>query len=201
MDFVSIILISIGLSMDAFAVSITNGAIISKVTASEGIRIGLFFGGFQALMPLIGWSVGIKFQSYISTLDHWIALILLSIIGGKMVYDSIKESKDHKDEIACDYATGEKKCLNNKTLTILAIATSIDALAVGVSFAFLKVSIISTISIIGTITFVICFIGVMIGKKCGELLKKRAEILGGIVLIFIGIKIFIEHTNILSNIF
>ncbi|EPY2306954.1 manganese efflux pump MntP family protein [Clostridium sporogenes] len=201
MDLVSIILISIGLSMDAFAVSITNGAMISKVTVSEGIRIGLFFGGFQALMPLIGWSVGIKFESYIAVLDHWIALILLSIIGGKMIYDSVKESKDHKDEIACDYSEGEKKCLNNKTLTFLAIATSIDALAVGVSFAFLKVSIISTISIIGTTTFVICFIGVMIGKKCGELLKKRAEILGGIVLIFIGIKIFIEHTNILSNIF
>ncbi|AVQ38732.1 manganese efflux pump MntP [Clostridium botulinum] len=201
MDLVSIILISIGLSMDAFAVSITNGAMISKVTVSEGIRIGLFFGGFQALMPLVGWSVGIKFESYIAALDHWIALILLSIIGGKMIYDSVKESKDHKDEIACDYSEGEKKCLNNKTLTFLAIATSIDALAVGVSFAFLKVSIISTISIIGIITFVICFIGVMIGKKCGELLKKRAEILGGIVLIFIGIKIFIEHTNILSNIF
>ena len=201
MDLVSIILISIGLSMDAFAVSITNGAMINKATVSEGIRIGLFFGGFQALMPLIGWSVGIKFQRYISALDHWIALILLSIIGIKMIYDSIKESKEHKDEIACDYSQGEKRCLNNKTLTILSIATSIDALAVGVSFAFLKVSILSTITIIGTITFIICFIGVVIGKKCGELLKKRAEILGGLVLIFIGIKIFIEHTNILSNIF
>ncbi|NFT14499.1 manganese efflux pump [Clostridium botulinum] len=201
MDLISVILISIGLSMDAFAVSITNGAMISKVTASEGIRIGLFFGGFQALMPLIGWSIGIKFESYIAALDHWIALILLSIIGGKMIYDSVKENQDHKDEIACDYAVGEKKCLNNKTLILLAIATSIDALAVGVSFAFLKVSIINTIIIIGSITFVICFIGVMIGKKCGKLLKKRAEILGGVVLILIGVKIFIPHTNILSYIF
>ncbi|KOR23800.1 manganese efflux pump [Clostridium sporogenes] len=198
MDLVSVILISIGLSMDAFAVSITNGAMTNKVTASEGIRIGLFFGGFQAMMPLIGWAIGINFQSYIEALDHWIALILLSIIGGKMIYDSIK---DNQDEIACDYKGGEKRCLNNKTLTLLAIATSIDALAVGVSFAFLKVSIINTIIIIGLITFIICFVGVMIGKKCGKLLKKRAEILGGIVLILIGVKIFIEHTNILSNIF
>ncbi|EJO5347859.1 manganese efflux pump [Clostridium botulinum] len=198
MDLTSIILISIGLAMDAFAVSITNGAMISKVTVLEAGRIGLFFGIFQALMPLLGWSVGIKFQSYIEALDHWIALILLSIIGGKMIYDSVK---GNQDEIACDYAGEEKKCLTNKTLILLAIATSIDALAVGVSFAFLKVSIISTIIVIGIITFIICFVGVMIGKNCGELLKKRAEILGGIVLILIGVKIFIEHTNILANIF
>lgn len=198
MDLFSIILISIGLSMDAFAVSVTNGAMISEGIVAEGIRIGAFFGGFQALMPLIGWSVGIKFQIYIAALDHWIALILLSLIGGKMIYDSLNESED---EIACDYKVTQKRCLSNKTLTLLAIATSIDALAVGVSFAFLNVSIVSTIIIIGIITFFICFIGVVIGRKCGELLKKKAEILGGVVLILIGIKIFIEHTNILSRIF
>ncbi|WP_251859810.1 manganese efflux pump MntP family protein [Clostridium sp. Marseille-Q2269] len=198
MDLFSIILISIGLSMDAFAVSVTNGAMISQGIVAEGIRIGAFFGGFQALMPLIGWSVGIKFQSYIAALDHWIALILLSLIGGKMIYDSLNENED---EIACDYKATQKRCLSNKTLTLLAIATSIDALAVGVSFAFLNVSIVSTIIIIGIITFFICFIGVVIGRKCGELLKKKAEILGGVVLILIGIKIFIEHTNILSRIF
>lgn len=197
MDLVTIILIAIGLSMDAFAVSITNGAMIDKVTAKEALRVGVFFGGFQALMPLIGWAAGVKFERYITAIDHWIALILLSIIGGKMIYESIKGGEP---EIACDYV-GEKRCLSNKTLVILAIATSIDALAVGVSFAFLKTSIISSIIIIGIITFIICFLGVLIGKKCGELLKKRAEILGGVVLIIIGLKIFIEHTKILSFIF
>lgn len=191
MDFITIIFIAFGLSMDAFAVSIANGAILKKVTKNEALKIGAYFGGFQAFMPLLGWSLGVRFQNYITEIDHWIALLLLGFIGGKMIYETLKENK--KGESQCE-AYKSQEALSNKTLIILSVATSIDALAVGISFAFLKVSIIQSIVTIGLITFIICFLGVLIGKKCGQFLKTKAEFLGGTVLILIGIKIFIEHT-------
>lgn len=195
MSILTIILIAFGLSMDAFAVSVTNGIMLREVKFREPLKIGLFFGIFQAIMPLIGWLAGIKFQKYITSFDHWIAFLLLSFIGGKMLYESVKSRDEDQGE--------EAFSLENKTLLLLAIATSIDALAVGVSFAFLNVSIYQSIFIIGIITFIICFIGVVIGRKCGSLLKNNAEIIGGIVLIIIGLKILNEHTNIIPilNIF
>ncbi|NEZ46575.1 manganese efflux pump [Clostridium niameyense] len=191
MDFLTIIFIAFGLSMDAFAVSITNGAVLKKVTKGDAFKIGVYFGGFQAFMPLLGWILGVKFQNYITEIDHWIAFLLLGFIGGKMIYETLKENK--KGESQCE-AYKSQESLSNKTLIILSIATSIDALAVGISFAFLKVSIIQSAILIGLITFIICFIGVLIGRKCGQFLKTKAEFLGGAVLILIGIKIFIEHT-------
>lgn len=188
MDIITIVLIAFGLSMDAFAVSVTNGATLKKAGIKEALRIGGFFGFFQALMPLLGWLMGVKFQNYITRVDHWIAFLLLAVIGGKMVYETLTDKEECDEDV--------EKTLDNKTLFMLAIATSIDALAVGVSFAFLEVSILNSIIIIGIITFVLCFIGVLIGKKCGELLKRNAELIGGIVLILIGIKILSEHLNI-----
>ncbi|MCY6485558.1 manganese efflux pump MntP family protein [Clostridium aestuarii] len=183
MNILSIIFIAFGLAMDAFAVSITSGIIIKNLKIKNALKISFYFGGFQALMPLIGWAIASKFRNYIIIFDHWIAFIFLGLIGGKMIYEAITSKEDK--------ATFNP--LKDTVLLFLAIATSIDALIVGISFALLKVFIIEAISIIGLITFVISFVGVLIGKKCGELLKKRAEITGGIVLILIGTKTLIEH--------
>lgn len=172
------------------------------------IKIALFFGVFQAAMPLIGWMLGISFQGYIKAIDHWIALILLSILGGKMIYEfyeNRKEAAAKKEEPEIEVSTsleGEennKNELSNKELTTLAIATSIDALAVGISFAFLNVNIVSSSLIIGLITFIVCFIGVIAGKKIGGIFKDYAELIGGIILIIIGINIFNEHTGFIMN--
>ena len=182
--FIEIFLIGVGLSMDAFAVSICKGLSMKKIKKKDVFIIALFFGGFQALMPFIGWFLGKGFESYITSIDHWIAFILLGIIGGKMLIDGIKAEDDEE--------TGEFK-LHLKELFLLAIATSIDALAVGITFAFFKVSILSAISIIGIITFILCVIGVKIGNVFGEKYKSKAEIIGGIILILIGFKILIEH--------
>ena len=183
--FIEIFLIGVGLSMDAFAVSICKGLSMKKIKKRDVFIIALFFGGFQALMPFIGWFLGKGFESYITSIDHWIAFILLGIIGGKMLIDGIKAEDDEE--------TGEFK-LDLKELFLLAIATSIDALAVGVTFAFLNVNILTSITLIGVITFVISFAGVIIGNKVGEYLKNYAEIVGGIILILIGVSIFLEHT-------
>jgi manganese efflux pump family protein len=187
----AIILIGIGLSMDALAVAITRGALLKKVRMRNALKVGTYFGVFQAVMPFIGWALGIKLSEYITEIDHWVALILLGFIGGKMIYESIKENG-----VGCEKVrvSEEKNPLNNRTLIVLAIATSIDALAVGVSFACLNESILKAITIIGITTFVICFTGVLIGKKCGDLLKNHAKLFGGIILVAIGVKIFIEHT-------
>jgi manganese efflux pump family protein len=192
-NILAIILIAFGLSMDALAVSITTGVMIKKTKIKSALKVGIYFGVFQALMPLAGWVLGIQLSQYIAKIDHWIALIILSFIGGRMIYESIKE----KNTECKEYMQNDKKDpLSNRTLFILAIATSIDALAAGISFAFLNVSITKTVIIIGGITFVLCFIGVLVGKICGELLKSHAKIFGGIILVAIGVKIFIEHTNI-----
>ena len=173
--FFTLLLMGVGLSMDAFAVSICKGLSMRKVNKKQCLVIGLFFGGFQALMPFIGWVLGSQFEQYITSIDHWIAFILLGFIGGKMYPP-----------------------LDFKEMFILAIATSIDALAVGITFAFLQVPIVEAVSIIGITTFVISVIGVYVGNFFGNRYKKKAELAGGIILILIGLKILLEHLGILA---
>ena len=185
---VTLFSIALGVSMDAFAVAITSGIIINKVKLKNALKIGFFFGFFQAMMPLIGWGAGIGFHRYIEKFDHWVAFALLAIIGGKMIYESLKEDEDEGEK--------NKNPLQLKVLLFLAIATSIDALAVGISFAFLEVPIASSALTIGIITFILSFLGVLIGKNSGQLLRGKAEIVGGVVLTFIGIKILFDHLNI-----
>lgn len=191
MSFQEIFLIGVGLSMDAFAVALCKGLNMKKVNYAHTVIIALFFGGFQAVMPLLGWFLGKNFESYIKSVDHWIAFALLAYIGGKMAYEAIK-GDDEEEETS---AKGDK--LDLKELTIMAIATSIDALAVGITFAFLQVSIVSSITIIGITTFMLSIIGVMIGNRFGMRFKSKAELAGGIILVLIGLKILLEHLGIL----
>jgi putative Mn2+ efflux pump MntP len=178
--------IALGLSMDAFAVSICKGLSMSKMSWKNAVIVGLYFGGFQALMPLLGYLLGTQFEAFISNVDHWVAFALLSFIGLHM----IKESRDKCEE--CDPS------FDIKTMLTLAIATSIDALVIGMTFAFLRVNIIPAISLIGVITFVLSVIGVKIGNTFGTKYKSKAELAGGIVLILIGIKILLEHLGIIN---
>lgn len=191
MRFVELFLIGVGLSMDAFAVSICKGLNMKKINYKHALIIGGFFGGFQALMPLLGWALGSQFEQYIESVDHWIAFILLAFIGGKMVYESIKGGDD-------DEESSHQDKLDIKELFMLAVATSIDALAVGVTFAFLEVSILPSITLIGITTFVISVGGVVIGNRFGSKYKNKAEIAGGMILILIGLKILIEGVGILK---
>lgn len=181
-----LLLLAVGLSMDAFAVSICKGLAVQKLKISHALTVGIYFGGFQALMPLLGYLLGKQFESLITSVDHWIAFGLLGFIGVNM----IRESR------------GEAEELNNsfgfRTMVILAIATSIDALAVGITFSFLKVNIISAVCLIGCTTFVCSAIGIKIGNVFGTKYKSRAELAGGIVLILIGVKILLEHLGILG---
>lgn len=190
--FFTLLLMGVGLSMDAFAVSICKGLSMRKVNKKQCLVIGLFFGGFQALMPFIGWVLGSQFEQYITSIDHWVAFILLGFIGGKMVVEAIRE-KDEAVEVG-----KMDPPLDLKEMFILAIATSIDALAVGITFAFLQVPIVEAISIIGITTFVISVIGVYVGNFFGNRYKKKAELAGGIILILIGLKILLEHLGILA---
>lgn len=190
--FFTLLLMGVGLSMDAFAVSICKGLSMRKVNKKQCLVIGLFFGGFQALMPFIGWVLGSQFEQYITSIDHWIAFILLGFIGGKMVVEAIRE-KDEAVEVG-----KMDPPLDLKEMFILAIATSIDALAVGITFAFLQVPIVEAISIIGITTFVISVIGVYVGNFFGNRYKKKAELAGGMILILIGVKILLEHLGILA---
>lgn len=184
MNIATIITISIGLAMDAFAVSITSGAVLkNRFTIKNILKISIFFTVFQALMPLIGWILGSRFSFYIKNVDHWIAFTLLLLIGFKMIYDSFTGAEENQSI----------NPLNNKVLLFLSLATSIDALVVGVTLAFLDVSILFSIICIGIITFTLSTIGIIIGKLSGDKLKKKAELFGGIVLALIGIKILLEH--------
>lgn len=185
MGVTELILIAVGLSMDAFAVAICRSVEMRRFRISHALIIALFFGGFQALMPLIGYLCGSWFADYITKFDHWIAFVLLAIIGGKMLLDGIR----HKDEEETELTDS----LNFKQLFFMAVATSIDALAVGITFAFLNTNIVVAVSAIGCITFALSLLGVYIGNKIGTKFNRGAEILGGIVLIGIGIKILIEH--------
>lgn len=186
MDILELILIAIGLGMDAFAVSICKGISMQKMNWKKAIIIGLYFGIFQALMPVIGFTLGKAFENFVTSIDHWIAFGLLLIIGIKMIVDAFKE-----DNVSVNDS------VNWKVMIILAIATSIDALAVGITFAFLQVNLLLAVSIIGIITFILCVIGTKIGNNFGNKFENKAEILGGIVLILIGVKILLEHLNII----
>ena len=182
MSLFELFLLAIGLSMDAFAVAICKGLSMQQFNQKHAAIIALYFGAFQALMPAIGYLLGSRFQQSITAYDHWIAFILLALIGGNM----IKESFDHETETS-------SPSINFKEMLVLAIATSIDALAVGVTFAFLQVSLIPAISIIGITAFVMSFLGVKVGHVFGTKYKSKAEFAGGLILIVIGGKILIEH--------
>ena len=189
MSFIEILLIGIGLSADAFAVAVCKGLNMRKINYNHTLVIALFFGGFQALMPLIGYVLGSQFSQYIESVDHWIAFVLLGFIGGKMIF----EARRNETEECC-------KCdrLDIKELFIMAVATSIDALAVGITFALVSVNIWASITLIGLTTFVLSAIGVIIGNKFGAKYKNKAELAGGIILVLIGIKILFEHLGIIN---
>ena len=187
MELFEIIAIGVGLAMDAFAVSICKGLSMKKIDWKKAIIIALYFGIFQALMPILGYFLGSTFSSFVQSVDHWIAFILLAIIGGNMIKDSTDDEVEKRNDK-----------VDVKTMLLLAIATSIDALAVGVTFAFFEVNLLLSISIIGIITFVLSFLGVIIGDKFGDKFQNRAELAGGIVLIIIGLKILLEHLGILA---
>ncbi len=187
MGIIELIFLSIGLAMDAFAVAICKGLSMSKIKWENACVIGTYFGLFQAIMPLIGYLLGVSFQDKICSVDHWVAFILLSVIGLNMIKEAIsKENEKQNDSIKF------------KDMLILAVATSIDALAVGITFAFLKVNIWFAISLIGIITFTISVAGVKIGNIFGDKYEKKAEFTGGLILILLGTKILLEHLGILN---
>ena len=186
MKLIDIIIIAIGLSMDAFAVAICKGLSVIKLKPKHALAAGLYFGGFQALMPVIGFLLGFKFEKYIAGIDHWIAFLLLAMIGGSMIREALGDADDQIND-----------SFSFKAMLPLAVATSIDAVAVGISFAFLGVDIVAAALIIGAVTFVLSGAGVYIGYFFGTRFRTKAEIAGGIVLILIGLKILLEHLGIL----
>lgn len=189
MGIFELLLLSIGLGMDAFAVSVCKGISMKKMDWKKACIVGLYFGGFQALMPVIGYFLGTSFQSIITNIDHWVAFVLLGIIGGKMIQEAFQKDKD-EEEYSSDVSV--------KTMLILSVATSIDALAVGITFAFLNVNLLLAITFIGLITFVLSVVGTKIGNRFGDKYKGKAEFIGGIILILIGFKILFEHLEIIS---
>ncbi len=186
MSLLEIFIIAVGLSMDAFAVSICKGLSVQKLKPKHMLLAGVYFGGFQALMPLIGYLLGKQFEWLITSVDHWIAFGLLALIGANMIKESFDKSNDVNDSFSV------------KSMLLLAVATSIDALAVGVTFAFLNVQIASAVSIIGATTFVLSVIGIKVGNVFGAKFKSKAELAGGIVLVLMGIKILLEHLGIIN---
>ncbi len=187
MGAIEILLISIGLAMDAFAVSVCKGLAMKKMSWKKAIIIGLYFGIFQAVMPVIGYFLGTTFERFITNVDHWVAFILLVGIGINMVKEAFdKESENRNDNV------------DVKTMLVLSIVTSIDALAIGITFACLKIHIVMPVITIGLITFIISIIGVKIGNRFGDKYEKKAEIMGGVILILLGIKILLEHLGIIN---
>lgn len=186
MSVIEIFVLAVGLSMDAFAVSICKGLSVYKMKPKHAVITGLYFGGFQMLMPIIGYLLGKQFESLITNIDHWVAFVLLVAIGANMIRESFSKDENVNDSFSF------------KTMLPLAIATSIDALAVGITFAFLRVNIIMSSAMIGATTFIISAAGVKIGNVFGTKYKQKAEIAGGIVLILIGTKILLEHLGILG---
>lgn len=187
MGLIELFLIAVGLSMDAFAVSVCKGLAMPKCTFKKAAIVGLWFGGFQALMPAIGYILGAQFQEAIASIDHWIAFVLLALIGGNMIHEALDNDEEEADA-----------SLDVKTMFLLAVATSIDALAIGITFAFLKVSIIPAVCFIGIVTFIISFAGVKMGNVFGARYKNKAEIVGGVILILLGLKILLEHLGFLG---
>ena len=187
MGLIELFLIAVGLSMDAFAVSVCKGLAMPKCTFKKAAIVGLWFGGFQALMLAIGYILGAQFQEAIASIDHWIAFVLLALIGGNMIHEALDNDEEEADA-----------SLDVKTMFLLAVATSIDALAIGITFAFLKVNIIPAVCFIGIVTFIISFAGVKIGNVFGARYKNKAEIVGGVILILLGLKILLEHLGFLG---
>jgi putative Mn2+ efflux pump MntP len=183
LSFITLLLIAVGLSIDCFAVAISSGIALKCFRIRYALRVGLFFGGFQALMPVIGWFAGLSFKQYIENYDHWVAFAMLAAIGGKMIYEATLLEE------------AEKSCDPRNLLLVfgLAIATSIDALAVGISFSVLGISILTPVLIIGLVSFIAAYSGMYIGDKFGDIFGNKVEIFGGIILILIGLKILIEH--------
>ena len=185
MTFLDLVLIAVGLSMDAFAVSICKGLSMTKMVYKNVLIVGFYFGLFQALMPILGYFLGKNFESLIVNIDHWIAFFLLLFIGLNMIKDSMKKKENYDNKF------------DAKSMLPLAIATSIDALACGITFVFLKVNIIFAGILIGVITCILSILGVLIGKKFGDKFEKKAQIIGGVILILIGIKILLQHLEII----
>ena len=186
MTFTELFLLAVGLAMDAFAVSVCKGLALSRVDMKKALAAGLWFGGFQALMPLLGYLLGSRFASYIADFDHWIAFVLLALIGGNMIRESFG------DEEEADASFGLRAMLP------LALATSIDALAVGLTFAFLSVRVLPAVTLIGVVTLVISMAGVKLGNLFGARFRGKAEFAGGLILILLGVKILLEHLGILG---
>ena len=183
MDTITVLLIALGLAMDCFAVSIASGLAMKRMRVNNALEIAVFFGSFHAFMLLVGWLAGLSLMDFISGIDHWIAFGLLSLIGFKIIYESIRFESSEK----------ETDPLSVYVLLILSIATSIDALAVGVTFAFLNLSILTPIIVIGGVTFLLSFLGVFVGTRVGHLFERRIGIVGGLILIAIGVRVLIEH--------
>ena len=187
MGLIELFLLAVGLSMDAFAVALCKGLCMQRLDKRQGLLIAVFFGGFQALMPLIGWFLGTQFERYITALDHWVAFGLLSLIGLSMLREAFSKKEA---ECAC-----VKTSL--RELFLLAVATSIDALAVGITFAFLNVNVFQAVSLIGVTTFILSFAGVCVGNRFGLKYQKKAQLSGGAVLILMGLKILLDHLGVL----
>ncbi|WP_440300777.1 manganese efflux pump MntP [Huintestinicola butyrica] len=182
MDLLSLFLIAVGLSMDAFAVSVCKGLATPKYKLKYSMICGAWFGGFQALMPAVGYLLGVNFKKYITAIDHWIAFVLLALIGFNMIREALKNDDE-----------GADPSFTAKSMSLLAVATSIDALAIGITFAFLDVNIVAAVLFIGVCTFVISAAGVKIGSAFGTRFKSKAEIAGGAILIILGLRILVEH--------
>lgn len=182
MDLLSLFLIAVGLSMDAFAVSVCKGLATPKYKLKYSMICGVWFGGFQALMPAVGYLLGVNFKKYITAIDHWIAFVLLALIGFNMIREALKNDDE-----------GADPSFTAKSMSLLAVATSIDALAIGITFAFLDVNIVAAVLFIGVCTFVISAAGVKIGSAFGTRFKSKAEIAGGAILIILGLRILVEH--------
>ena len=190
MSVLEILILAVGLSMDAFAVSICKGLAVKRIDIKKAAIVGLWFGSFQALMPMIGYFLGTRFSSAIQSVDHWVAFILLSLIGANMIREALSKDED---------AGRDSGSLSFKTMLMLAVATSIDALAAGITFAFLDVNIVGAVSIIGCTTCIISMAGVKVGSVFGTKYKSKAELTGGVMLILLGLKILLEHTGILAD--
>lgn len=190
MSVLEILILAVGLSMDAFAVSICKGLAVKRIDMGKAGIVGLWFGGFQALMPMIGYFLGSRFSNAIQSVDHWVAFILLSLIGANMIREAM--SKD-------EGAEEDSGSLSFKTMLMLAVATSIDALAAGITFAFLDVDIALAAGMIGCTTCIISMAGAKVGSVFGTKYKSKAELTGGVMLILLGLKILLEHTGILAD--
>jgi putative Mn2+ efflux pump MntP len=182
-----LLLLAVGLAMDAFAISICKGLATPRFSLKKACWCGLWFGGFQALMPMIGFVLGAQFQAQIVAIDHWIAFGLLAFLGGNMLYSAFADEEEEED--------GD---LSIKTMFLMAVATSIDALAIGITFAFLQVNLLIAVSAIGIVTFAFCAVGFRLGTLAGSRFQKPSQVLGGAILVLLGIKILLEHTGILA---